>query len=576
MEGWFLSDVFSLALAKDGVSSSRALVDDNVNTNLEILMTFDEISYDKGATFLRMVNGVLGDELFFQGVTDYLNMHRFGSGSYVTLFESWQALVDESPEKVNTPLPEGKNIFDIFESWLIQPGYPVVSVFECEDDMDSWCVTQKRFLFVPEESTSSWFVPFDVKNLSCDETLTNCEIKESTGEISWMSDTENVLNIGKKSDENGLIVFPLINYGTTGFFRSFTTDENYLKALSKLADENSQPLFECKYRFLSRTTEDQFSMSLSGEGTVDGFMSLIETSLSAFDSFENTGVSVHWYTALNSLKTVADLERHAAFNYKTELSKTIADSIDMFSKQFLQPLFDDNSFIGEKYDMEIRQQIGEKAIVQEKISYEACFYGVEDCLATSASFINPATDLELLKIDPNIKKTVYCNSIKSGGYSTWNLFKNYYTSNTCQQNSQEASVVRKALACSDNTTTLSEYMELAFDESFIREADSWYIFSYVADNAGPGSSLVWNYMRNNFIKCQTRFGQRINYPFDAAVQFMSTNEDILELEDFFKKLPVSLQVVVKSYVDSAIETIQSNLMWRANYEHDLLDYLEKN
>ena len=51
----------------------------------EIGGTFDSISYDKGSAFLRMINGVLGDQLFYEGIHNYLVQNAYGSGSYSEL-----------------------------------------------------------------------------------------------------------------------------------------------------------------------------------------------------------------------------------------------------------------------------------------------------------------------------------------------------------------------------------------------------------------------------------------------------------------------------------------------------------
>jgi aminopeptidase N len=54
------------------------------------LQDFDGISYAKGCAILRQINSTLGDELFFKGVVDHFERHRFGNATMHDLFASWE------------------------------------------------------------------------------------------------------------------------------------------------------------------------------------------------------------------------------------------------------------------------------------------------------------------------------------------------------------------------------------------------------------------------------------------------------------------------------------------------------
>lgn len=54
------------------------------------LQDFDGISYAKGATILRQLNTALGDEVFFGGIVDHLDRHRFGNATMHDLLGSWE------------------------------------------------------------------------------------------------------------------------------------------------------------------------------------------------------------------------------------------------------------------------------------------------------------------------------------------------------------------------------------------------------------------------------------------------------------------------------------------------------
>jgi aminopeptidase N len=54
------------------------------------LQDFDGISYAKGCAILRQLNATVGDEVFFKGVIDHFERHRFGNATMHDLFQSWE------------------------------------------------------------------------------------------------------------------------------------------------------------------------------------------------------------------------------------------------------------------------------------------------------------------------------------------------------------------------------------------------------------------------------------------------------------------------------------------------------
>ena len=50
-----------------------------VGNALEIDQIFDAISYLKGSSVIRMLSAHLGQEVFLQGVSNYLKAHSYGT-----------------------------------------------------------------------------------------------------------------------------------------------------------------------------------------------------------------------------------------------------------------------------------------------------------------------------------------------------------------------------------------------------------------------------------------------------------------------------------------------------------------
>ncbi len=86
-----------------------------VATEAEANSAFDDITYKKGQSFLRMLESFLGEDVFRQGIRRYMAAHMY---SNTTTADLWNALSEAS----------GKPVGEIAAGWTEQPGFPVVKV----------------------------------------------------------------------------------------------------------------------------------------------------------------------------------------------------------------------------------------------------------------------------------------------------------------------------------------------------------------------------------------------------------------------------------------------------------------
>jgi len=99
-------------------------------TEAEANSAFDDITYKKGQSFLRMLESFLGEDVFRDGIRRYIAAHKY---SNTTTADLWNALSDIS----NKPVAE------IAAGWTEQPGFPVVNVKRDADGKVR--LTQERF-----------------------------------------------------------------------------------------------------------------------------------------------------------------------------------------------------------------------------------------------------------------------------------------------------------------------------------------------------------------------------------------------------------------------------------------------
>jgi puromycin-sensitive aminopeptidase len=121
------------ALSVDGLHSTRP-IEFPVRAPREADAMFDVLTYEKGASVLRMLEQYLGNEIFREGVRDYLRAHRFGNADTGDL---WAALGRASHQ----PIPA------VMDGWIFAPGYPLVSA---SVEGGQLVLRQQRFNYLPQ------------------------------------------------------------------------------------------------------------------------------------------------------------------------------------------------------------------------------------------------------------------------------------------------------------------------------------------------------------------------------------------------------------------------------------------
>lgn len=142
---WHIWDEFSVnecfvALRRDALDGVQP-VKVEVNEPGEIEALFDHaIVYAKGSRLLRMLHDYIGDDAFRQGLKHYFKQNSYGNTTENDLWNSLSAI-------------SGKDIANFMSTWLVQPGYPVVT-------FDENSLSQQRFFIGDHKPDPTyWQVP---------------------------------------------------------------------------------------------------------------------------------------------------------------------------------------------------------------------------------------------------------------------------------------------------------------------------------------------------------------------------------------------------------------------------------
>jgi len=138
----FVRTSTSGAMGRDALTKTHPIMA-KVHDPEEIEELFDEISYGKGASILRMIEAYIGSENFKNGVRQYLQKFRYSNASGHDL---WSNLQEAS----------GTEVSRIMEGWISQEGFPVVKASLADGKLT---LEQERFLLKGGTSEQTWPIP---------------------------------------------------------------------------------------------------------------------------------------------------------------------------------------------------------------------------------------------------------------------------------------------------------------------------------------------------------------------------------------------------------------------------------
>lgn len=144
----------------DELKATRA-IHAEVKNPKEAAEMFDGITYDKGESILWMLEGFVGETPFQKGIQNYLKKNKFGNAKSEDL---WVAIGHTSAK----PVPE------IMKTWILQPGFPILSV-NTLNNQKKLSLTQNRFFELPDSKPTkqTWRTPVVLRDLIASKDANN-------------------------------------------------------------------------------------------------------------------------------------------------------------------------------------------------------------------------------------------------------------------------------------------------------------------------------------------------------------------------------------------------------------------
>lgn len=140
----------AVAMVVDGLHSSRP-IEYPVRAPKDADAMFDTLTYEKGASVLRMLEQYLGPTVFRNGIRDYLRRHAYANADTKDL---WVSLGRVAKEPVPT----------LMNDWIFRPGYPIVTVSLARNGRLR--LAQRRFTYLakrPAGRVQRWRIPVQLR-----------------------------------------------------------------------------------------------------------------------------------------------------------------------------------------------------------------------------------------------------------------------------------------------------------------------------------------------------------------------------------------------------------------------------
>ncbi|KAK6630961.1 hypothetical protein RUM44_003133 [Polyplax serrata] len=511
----FVTDTYCKALELDCLDNSHP-IEVPVGHPSEIDEIFDDISYNKGASVIRMLHKYIGDEDFRKGMNIYLKRHQY-KNTYTE--DLWAALEEAS----------NKPVAAVMSTWTKQMGFPVVRV-KVDQGPDSTLLTLSQERFCVNKSCKNpdvlWMVPITVSTAQSGGS-------EVISIVLQTKSTVVSLNVPKDS-------WIKINPGTIGYYRTQYPPELLERFLPAIRDKSLPPLDRLGL------LDDLFALVQAGETPTVEVLKVME----AFSNEDNYTV---WSSINNCLAKLSLLLSHT--DLKEDLKRYMRVLMTPIYKKLGWEPKENESHL----DTLLRSLIigslascGEESVVEEsKVRFAS--HLSKKCL-----------------ISADLRGPVYRAVMSCGNEKTYDDFLTLYREADLHE---EKNRICRNLGAIKDEAILKKVLTFAISEE-VRSQDSVFVITSVAALSSVGRDLAWNFFKDNWEELLKRYEG--GFLLARLVKFTTENfaseEKALEVEQFFgkHKFPGTERTVQQS-----LETIRLNEAWLKRDENSIRAFLTR-
>jgi puromycin-sensitive aminopeptidase len=522
----FLGDT-TAGLKLDSLTESHP-IEVEIHHASEVDEIFDAISYDKGASVIRMLQNYLGAERFQKALTSYIKRYAYSNARTEDL---WAVLEENTGEPVK----------NLMTTWTKQQGYPVINA---KLKGTYLLIEQAQFLLDGSSGPGNWIVPIT--------SVCGSYVVQKKTLLKGKTDKLDIKDIASEcgNRENGGNLWIKLNVNQTGFYRVKYDDELVAKLQTAIQAKKLSLMDKIGI------VEDLLALSMSCKQTLTSLLRL----LYAYRGEADFSVLSHVNTvSLNVAKISVDATPGLVGDIKQVLIKLLLspagklgwDPKDSESHldAMLRPVL-----------LDALVKLGHDKTINEGVRRFQIF----------------AHDRNTSLLPPNIRKAAYLSVMQnatSSSRSGYNdLLKVYRESS---EEEEKARVLGALCSCKDKNIVLESLNFLFTNE--VRNQDAYYVLQGMGVET---RETAWIWLKGNWDRISKKFGDsQVTGFIRYVVTLFSSNEKATEFSGFFltRKKP-SFERTLKQ----SLENVRINARWiqcirseprLAQTVHDLLQSL---
>lgn len=491
--------MYTPALDADCLDNSHP-IEVPVNHPSEIDEIFDEISYNKGASVIRMLHNYLGDDDFRKGMNIYLKKYQYLNAVTENL---WECLEEASKKPVG----------NIMRTWIKQMGFPKVRIAKNVQEANGRRLVLEQTKFTANSNVdekSFWLIPVTIST------------KKSNNAFTTVLDQKETEVFIEGVTENDWIK---INPGTIGFYRTQYTPAMLERFVPAISDLSLPPLDRLGLH------DDLFALVQNGSS------STVE-SLKLIDAYRNEDNFTVWSSICTSLSKLKNILSH------TDLT----EKFNAYGVSIFAPLAEKLGWESKPNENHLETLL-RSLILSRLIS----FHDSKTCEEAKRRFYLHKDGKQMLPAD--LRMACYRAVLQEADEKVYEDMLNLYRSTDLHE---EKDRISRALGSISDAQLLQKVIQFAMSDE-VRAQDSVFVIASVAINPA-GRDLSWAFFKENWkiLLNQYSGGFLLTRLVKHLTENFASEDKAIEIENFFKthEFPGAERTVQQS-----IETIRLSAAW---------------
>eukprot|EP00808_Paulinella_micropora_P007257 g3466.t1 len=544
MRAQFFDQTLAPALAFDGTSETHPILQEVQNPD-QISELFDAVSYRKGASLVRMMEGFMGRKTFLTGLSNYLKRFAYGNAKTEDLwYEMDKAMAIANRNKTI-------NVTQVMDGWARQAGFPSLEIARTTEKAGRFTLQQSRYfdrINLPKaalKTTAQWDIPVVVRT-----------VNGSKNQVIWFRRDRSSMPIDLPTDRLWKLnadgfAFMHVLYPPAFMHVLYPPDirENLTRAFIQRSDVFSQ---------VDRASLvcDFFAFLEAGKLSVKETLSFLQALRK--EPSESTTVWTVLLTRLSLLEARVRADATVAQLFAQWSSDLIADAVNQVG------------WLAQKDESHLKQ------LSRGALKNAAVTFGIDSEVAEALRLFDKLADPKSsYSVEPDIRLAVYEAGLRCRGELA---FRFLWKRAQDESNSAERARILQGLAQSSGADLFPQFLQYTITppsgpQPGMRTQDSIIALIQASRNKNA-QKVFWPFLQENWAAIFRLHGHSSAFAvlIESALSIFDQPDQLKEAKKFFngRDMGSGNRALSRGYA-----RIQANIDWKERYWKDLQSFLRE-